>query len=195
MAFILCPQTFVEHLLCVESHSMCYERWRDRPFPTIWKGTWMITKATRTEPRASGNGLLSPRQLLSRPHLDHCVSALTNAASFSTPFPTLCTLYMVRRCIKSKFFCLVFQGHFILVPVTFSLTGINYPWSLGLVPNRVHSPHDNSLSKYYPHSSISSLLIYFFVCSHPPFSSFRCQLNFHFFIKIYLLWVPKIRTI
>lgn len=33
--------------------------------------------------------------------------------------PSLRTLCIVRRCIKSKFFCLAFQGHLILAPMTF----------------------------------------------------------------------------
>lgn len=140
---------------------------------------------------------LSPRQPLSRPHLDHCLSPPTSAASFSASFPTISILYMVRRCNKSKFFCLAFQSshpgsshlfsHWSPVSITHepqadSLQSSLFPWSLTFpILSSLQS-----LSRY--------LSLYFFAYSKPTFASFRYQLQFHFFLKVYPLWVPKIRT-
>ena len=85
-------------------------------------------------------GLLSPRQPLDSPHLYHHLSLAVSAASFSGPFPTLSTPYMVKTCINSKFFCLALLGlpilgNFSLLapqyepPLIFSLGSLQSPLS------------------------------------------------------------------
>lgn len=83
---------------------------------------------------------LSPRQTLCCPYQDHSFSPLSSGSSFSVPFCFLPTLYMVRRYIKSKLLCLVFQGLPILALVTLSLTGLQYQSPMILRPSSLQNP-------------------------------------------------------
>ena len=154
MTFILCPQTLLEHLLCIHCHARCCERWRYRPWPAIIKGKWMMTKALNLQQV----GLLFPRQSLNSPHLYHHLSPPVSSASFSGPFPTLSTPYMVRRYIDSKFFCLTL----LCLPIlgNFSLFAPQYEPPLILRPGSLQSPLSPWLLLFPILSSLQFLPLY-----------------------------------